>query len=84
MVPAANDPLLTAEQSAAEVGLSLPAFWKAVAAQRLPAPMYPAARAPRWRRSELLAALESTRALPAVQKMARRAARFQAAAPVAA
>jgi predicted DNA-binding transcriptional regulator AlpA len=68
-VPA--DPLLNAEQSAAEVSLSLPGFWKSVAAERLPQPFYPASRAPRWRRSELLAALETTRARPRDQKMAR-------------
>ena len=74
------DPMLTAEVAAADVcGLSLPAFWRAVAAGRLPAPLYPAPRAPRWRRSELLAALEATRALPAEAKAARRAARLAAA-----
>ena|ERR1700722_20431857 len=77
---APSDPLLTAEQSAPTVGLSLPAFWRGVAAGRFPAPFYPAPRAPRWRQSELLAALAQTRALPAVQKMARRTARFLAAA----
>jgi predicted DNA-binding transcriptional regulator AlpA len=70
--------MMTAESSAAEVGLSLPAFWRAVAAGRLPAPLYPAPRAPRWRRSELLGALEATRALPAEAKAARRAARLAA------
>ena len=69
-----SDPLLNAESSAAEVELSLPAFWKAVASRRLPAPFYPAPRAPRWRRSELLAALEATRALPAEAKASRRKA----------
>lgn len=70
------DTPLTAEASAAEVGLSLPAFWRAVGAGRLPAPVYPASRAPRWFRSELRAALEATRALPAEAKAARRAARL--------
>ena len=75
-----SDPLLTAEQAASEITLSLPGFWKAVQAGRMPQPYYPASRAPRWRLSELRAAVERTRALPCVQKMARRAARFQAAA----
>ncbi len=70
------DPLLPAELAAAEVGLSLPAFWRAVASQRLPAPLYPAPKAPRWRRSELNAALDATRALPRDAMMARRAARL--------
>jgi len=74
------DPLLSPDRAAAEVGLSIPAFWKAVAAQRFPAPLYPAPRAPRWRQSELRDAVEKTRAWPSVQKLARRAARFQATA----
>lgn len=70
------DAPLTAEASAAEVGLSMPAFWRAVAAKRLPSPVYPAPRAPRWFRSELRAALEATRALPREQMAARRTARL--------
>jgi len=71
--------LLTAKQSAEEVGLSLAAFWRAVASGRLPAPVYPLPRAPRWRRSELLVALAATRALPRDQMAARRAAKLTAA-----
>ncbi len=71
MDTAAIDPLLNAKHSAVEVGLSMPAFWKAVDADRLPKPFYPASRAPRWRRSEILAALEQTRARPRDQKAAR-------------
>jgi predicted DNA-binding transcriptional regulator AlpA len=66
-----SEPLLTSSQAAAEVNLSLPGFWQAVAAGRLPAPFYPAARAPRWQRSEILIALEATRSLPRDQKVAR-------------
>ena len=68
-----DDPLLSAREGAAEVHLSLAAFWRAVAAGRLPRPLYPLPRAPRWRRSELQAALEATRALPAEAKAVRRA-----------
>ena len=71
------DVLLAAKDAAAEVALSLPAFWRAVSSGRLPTPVYPAPRAPRWRRAELHAALEKTRALPATAKAARRAARLQ-------
>lgn len=78
-----SDPLLTAEAAAAEVGLSLPAFWRAVASGRLPSPLYPAPRAPRWRRSELQAALDATRALPAHAKEARRQVRLAAPGHVA-
>ena len=69
------DALLSAESAAEETGLSLPAFWKQVAAGRLPRPYYPAPRAPRWRRSELAAALEATRALPSEARAARQQAR---------
>jgi predicted DNA-binding transcriptional regulator AlpA len=65
------DPLLTAKQAASEVGLSLPGFWKSVDAGRIPQPFYPASRAPRWRHSEILCALEKTRARPRDQKAAR-------------
>jgi predicted DNA-binding transcriptional regulator AlpA len=74
------DALISAESAATETGLSLPAFWKMVAAGRLPRPYYPAPRAPRWRRSELLAALEATRALPREARAARRAARIASSA----
>ena len=56
------------------VGLSLSAFWKAVRIKRLPAPVYPLPRAPRWYPSELRAAALATRALPTEQKATRRAA----------
>jgi hypothetical protein len=74
-----SDPLLVAEHAAVEVGLSLPGFWKAVQAERLPAPVYPLSRAPRWRLSELKAAVEKTRSLPSRQKEARRTASLAAA-----
>lgn len=70
--------LLTAERAAETVGLSLAAFWRAVAAGRLPAPVYPAAKAPRWYRHELHAALETTRALPREAMAARRSAKLAA------
>jgi predicted DNA-binding transcriptional regulator AlpA len=75
-VPHVNpDPFLPAPDAAEAVGISLAAFWRGVAAGRFPAPVYPAARAPRWRRSELLAALEATRAIPREQMARRRAAK---------
>lgn len=76
MIQAAPDPLMNAKRSADHVGLTLAPFWKAVASGRLPAPYYPAPRAPRWRKSELDAALEATRSLPCEAKAARRAARL--------
>ncbi len=65
------DAMLNAAQAAEESGISLPSFWKMVAAGRLPQPYYSAPRAPRWRRSELLAAIEATRALPREAQLAR-------------
>jgi predicted DNA-binding transcriptional regulator AlpA len=75
--PPAHD-LLTAERAAEAVGLSLAALWRAVAAGRLPAPVYPASRAPRWYRHELHAALAETRAKPREAMAERRAAKIAA------
>ena len=71
--------LLPAKLAAPEVGLSLPGFWKAVRQDRLPALVYPAARAPRWYCSELHAALAATRSAPRDAIAGRRAARIGAA-----
>jgi predicted DNA-binding transcriptional regulator AlpA len=46
------------------VGISVPAFWRGVKDERLPKPVYPMPRAPRWFEDELLAAVEKTRAAP--------------------
>jgi predicted DNA-binding transcriptional regulator AlpA len=74
------DPLLPAREAAEEVGLSLAGFWRAEAAGRLPAPLYPSPKTPRWRASELRAALEATRCLPREAMARRRAAKLQGAA----
>src|SRR3712207_9170306 len=55
------DPLLTAEEAAAETGRALSTFWRAVKRGTLPASYYVPPRAPRWRRSELRAAVDATR-----------------------
>jgi predicted DNA-binding transcriptional regulator AlpA len=60
----ADDPFMDVRETAAFLGLSIPSIWRNVAELRLPAPAYPAAKAPRWRRSWLLKALEETRQLP--------------------
>lgn len=75
MSPTTTRPL-PPKESAAFCGVSLPAFWAAVRNGRLPAPVYPAPRAPRWFENELRAALEATRALPRDQMASRRAARL--------
>lgn len=77
---APTDLPLTARESALEVRLSLAAFWRAVRDGRLPAPVYPLPRAPRWFRSELREAMNATRARPTEQMAARRAARLAARA----
>ncbi len=71
-----SDRLLTVAQSAGWTGLSRAAFWRAVRDGRLPAPVYPAPRAPRWFLSELRAAIEGLRQMPAQAMAARRAARL--------
>jgi predicted DNA-binding transcriptional regulator AlpA len=68
--------LLDAKEAAAEVRLSLPAFWRQVRQERLPKPLYPAPRCPRWVLSELRAALLATRCLPTDAMAARRQARL--------
>lgn len=68
-----------AKVAAQAAGLSIPGFWKAVAEGRLPAPVYPLPRAPRWYVSEFRTALAATRALPAEAKAERRAAKLAAA-----
>ena len=81
--PAQHNPAelpLDAETAAPVAGLSLGAFWRAVAAGRMPAPVYPMPRAPRWYASEIRHAMEATRCLPRNQAAARRLARMNSAA----
>ena len=57
-----DDPLLTAREAAAERGQALSTFWRDVRAGRVPPAYYVTPRCPRWRRSELRAALAACRA----------------------
>jgi len=57
-----DDPLLTAAESAAETGRGLSTFWRDLRAGKLPPAYYVTPRCPRWRRSELRAAVEACRA----------------------
>ena len=57
-----DDPLLTAAEAAAEVGIALSTFWRDLRAGRLPPAFYVTPRCPRWRRSELRAAVDACRA----------------------
>jgi predicted DNA-binding transcriptional regulator AlpA len=60
----APDPLLTAEEAAAESGRALSTFWRDVRRGTLPAPYYVTPRAPRWRLSELRAVVEAAPRAP--------------------
>lgn len=60
----AADPLLTAVEGAAETGRALSTFWRDVKRGTLPAPYYVTPRAPRWRLSELRAAVEAAPRAP--------------------
>ena len=55
------DPLVTACEGAVELGKGLSTFWRDGRAGLLPAPYYVSPRCPRWRLSELRAAVEATR-----------------------
>ncbi len=55
-----SDPLLTAEEGAPETGRAVSTFWRDVKRGVLPAPYYITARAPRWRLSELRAAVAAS------------------------
>jgi predicted DNA-binding transcriptional regulator AlpA len=56
-----DDPLLDARESAAETGRALSTFWRDVRTGRLPPPYRVTPKCPRWRRSELRAAVEACR-----------------------
>lgn len=58
-VPA--DPLLTVREGAAETSQSISTFWRNVRAGRLPQPIYVSPKGPRWRLSEIRAALDALR-----------------------
>ena len=57
-----EDPLLTAKESSKELNICVSQFWKMVAQSKLPKPYYITNKLPRWKRSELRAAIEVTTA----------------------
>ena len=73
---AVQDRLLTANKSAALLGIHRASFYRGVAAGWLPVPVYPSPRAPRWWKSRLLEAVNNTAATPAKAKTARRKAKL--------
>lgn len=54
-----DDPLIVAREGAKETGRALSTFWRDVKVGRLPKPIYVNPRSPRWRLSELRAALST-------------------------
>ena len=56
-----DDPLLTAREAAAERRQGISTFWRDVKLGRVPPALYVTERRPRWRRSEIIAAIEATR-----------------------
>lgn len=57
-----TDPLLPAREAAAETGRAVSTFWRDVKRGTVPPPYYVTPRCPRWRLSELRAAVDATRA----------------------
>jgi predicted DNA-binding transcriptional regulator AlpA len=57
-----DDPLLTAAEAAEERRQALSTFWRDVKRGLVPPAIYVSPRCPRWRRSEIRAALEAKRA----------------------
>jgi predicted DNA-binding transcriptional regulator AlpA len=53
------DPLLAPAAAADETGRALSTFWRDVKSGLLPTPRYVGIRRPRWRRSELRAAIDA-------------------------
>jgi excisionase family DNA binding protein len=63
MRPTSSDDLtlLTIKQVARRLAVSVRSVWRHVRSGRLPAPLYPTPRAPRWRRTDLERFLEAER-----------------------
>jgi predicted DNA-binding transcriptional regulator AlpA len=74
------DALLTVREVAAWRRCGVSTVWRDVKRGTLPPPVYITPKSPRWRWSELLAALEQTRALPREAMARRRAAKMAGAA----
>jgi predicted DNA-binding transcriptional regulator AlpA len=58
---AGDDRLLPARDAARELGICVSLFWRLNRTGELPPAIYVTAKTPRWRRSELFAAMEARR-----------------------
>lgn len=58
---AGNDRLLSARDAAQELGISISLFWRLNRTGEVPPAIYVTAKAPRWRHSELHAAMDARR-----------------------
>ncbi len=72
----AADPWLTVEQLSKLLDLAVPTIFKNVATGWLPMPTYVAPKAPRWRLSWIIEALDTKRALPREAAAERRKAKL--------
>lgn len=61
--PANDGRLLAAKDAAMELGICVSLFWRLNKAGDLPAAIYVTAKTPRWRKSELHAAMETRRVI---------------------
>jgi predicted DNA-binding transcriptional regulator AlpA len=60
-----SDPLINANESAAERGQGVSTFWRDVKNGLVPSPYYIGPKSPRWRQSEIRASVEACKkALP--------------------
>ena len=66
---------MTVAEVARYLSITQQSVWAAVRAGRLPEPVYPASRSPRWFPDEIDTAIERTRAQPRDAAAARRARR---------
>jgi hypothetical protein len=68
------EPLMSPDDLAKYLNVTTVAVYLAIKAGRIPPPIYPLLRSPRWRRTEVDAFLEKTRATPTQARVARRQA----------
>ena len=54
-----TDPLITANEAAAERGQGVSTFWRDVKSGVVPSPYYIGPKSPRWRQSEIRASVEA-------------------------